>query len=312
MTCHNCQIECKRFGKDRKGNQRFRCRQCAKTFSERPEPMLGTVRVADEKALLILQLLVEGSSIRSIERITGVHRDTIMRVLLQAGAQCQRLLDSRLRGLQVKRLEFDEIFTYVLKKPKRIKRQEDASQIGDQFVYVALDPETKLVVSHRIGKRNRDNTWGFVYDVRKRTVGRPQITSDGFKSYFAAIDYAFGADVDYAYLVKAYGAADPEAGTYNPPRITAVFHQEMFGRPDPLLISTSYVERQNLTMRTFIKRFSRLTLSFSKRLKNLKAAVALHFAWYNFGRVHGSLRVTPAMQAGLTDHIWSLKELIAA
>lgn len=154
-------------------------------------------------------------------------------------------------------------------------------------------------------------TYEFVSDVRARTRGRMQITTDGFKAYFPAIDDAFGADVDYAYLVKTYGTTDPDRSTYSPSRITAIFHQEMFGRPDPELISTSYVERQNLTMRMQMRRFTRLTNAFSKKLENLKAAVALHFAWYNFVRVHSSLRVTPAMEAGLSDHVWTIGELLA-
>ncbi len=201
-----------------------------------------------------------------------------MKLLAEAGKQCQALLDRSLTGVKPTRLEFDEIWTFVRKKQKRIRPNESQMGIGDQFVFVAIDPETKLIVAFRLGKRDHGTTWDFVAEVREKTKGRFQITSDGFRAYFPAIDDAFGADVDYAYLVKAFGSADPENGTYHPPRITAVFHQEMFGRPDPALISTSIVERQNLTMRMQMRRFTRLTNAFSKKLENLKAAVALHFA----------------------------------
>jgi IS1 family transposase len=264
-----------------------------------------------EKKLAVIGGLVEGASIRSVERMTGVHRDTIMRLLVTVGDRCALLLNERMRGLRVQRLEFDEIWTYVAKKQKRVTLG-DPTDCGDQFVFTALDPDSKLVPSFVVGKRSPVTCWTFVNDVRQRTVGRVQITTDGFKSYIPTIDDAFGADVDYAMLVKSYGSAG-ESGSpegYHPPRVVGIFHQIMFGTPDESLISTSYVERQNLTMRMQMRRFTRLTNAFSKKLANLKAALSLYFAWYNFVRIHRTLRVTPAMAAGITATVWPLTSLL--
>ena len=311
MVCHNCESNCKKFGRDRKGLQRYRCRQCGRTVLESHDRPLDEMRLPLEKALLCLQLLLEGMSIRSTSRITDVHKCTILNLLLLAGERCERLLAEKLRGLNCARLEFDEIWTFIQKKQKRV-RFDDAAEFGDAFVFVAIDPVTKLIPAFAVGKRNPQTTWAFVQDVRQRVAGHPQITSDGFKPYARAIDDAFGADVNYATLVKSYGTAEDEPGTYHPSKIVAIFHQIMFGDPDPHHISTSMVERQNLTMRMQMRRFTRLTNAFSKRLPNLKAALALHFAWYNFVRIHSTLRVTPAMEAGLTSHVWTLREVLSA
>ena len=265
-----------------------------------------------EKKLSVISALVEGNSIRSTERMFGVHRDTIMRLLVSTGHHCQSVLNERMCGLRVQRLELDEIWTYVAKKQKRV-RPEENGDFGSQFVFVALDPVTKLVPAFTVGKRTPETTWEFVQDVRRRIVSHVQITSDGFKPYIRAIDDVFGADVDYAMLVKSYGApADDRAGTYHPSSIVGIFHQIMFGDPEPAHICTSFVERQNLTMRMQMRRFTRLTNAFSKKLDNLKAALALHFAWYNFVRIHRSLRVTPAMEGGLTERVWNLADLLPA
>ena len=311
MTCHNCQSQCKKFGRDRRKLQRYRCLQCSRTYLEPHDRPLNEMRLPLAKALLCLQLLLEGMSIRATSRITGVHKCTIFNLLLLAGERCERLLADKLRGLNCARLEFDEIWTFIQKKQKRV-RSGDAAEFGDAFVFVAIDPVTKLIPAFAIGKRNPQTTWAFVQDVRQRVVGHPQITSDGFKPYARAIDDAFGADVHYATLVKSYGASQDEDGTYHPSRIVGIFHQIMFGDPEPGHISTSMVERQNLTMRMQMRRFTRLTNAFSKRLPHLKAALALHFAWYNFVRIHSSLRVTPAMEAGITDHTWELSELLVS
>jgi IS1 family transposase len=265
-----------------------------------------------DKKLAVIAALVEGASIRSIERMTGVHRDTIMRLLVSVGDRCALMLNERMRGLRLHRLEFDEIWTYVAKKQRRVTTADDAAECGDQFVFTALDPDSKLVPSFVVGKRSPVTCWTFVSDVRQRTLGRVQITTDGFKGYIPTIDDAFGADVDYAMLIKTYGSSG-EAGApegYHPPRVIGIFHQIMFGEPDESKISTSYVERQNLTMRMQMRRFTRLTNAFSKKLVNLKAALSLYFAWYNFCRIHRTLRVTPAMAAGVTNTVWHLTNLI--
>jgi len=266
-----------------------------------------------EKAESILKLLVEGMSIRSIERVTGVHRDTIMSLLLLAGERSQKLMDAKMQNLNSRYLEVDEILCYVGKKRRNV-RSGDSPELGDQWVYVAIDAETKLIPSFRIGKRVRPDTWAFLWDLHKRLANRVQLTSDGLNHYTVSVPECFGTDVDFAQLTKMFGDFGQFDGParYSPPRLSGVISKVRQGDPDPDHISTSFVERQNLTMRMQMRRFTRLTNAFSKKLSHLKAAVALHFAWYNFVRIHKSLRVTPAMEAGIADHIWSIGELLGA
>jgi len=213
-----------------------------------------------------------------------------------------------MRGLRCRFLQADEIWTYVGKKERRLEADDNPAELGDQYVFVAMDAETKLVPCFRVGKRNVENTWYFAQDLGERIVGRPQLTTDGWRPYIAAVEDAFGANVDYAMLIKMYGK-DP-AEPYAPAQITSALPVPVTGRPRPQYISTSHIERQNLTIRMQLRRFTRLTNAFSKKLSNLRAALSLHFAWYNFCRVHSSLRVTPAMAAGITDEIWSLEKLL--
>lgn len=267
-----------------------------------------------EKQIQILKALVEGNSIRSTERMTDVHRDTIMRLLVRVGDNCKRLMDKRLRGFHCKLIQVDEIWTFVKKKQKKLKGIEQTDHtIGEQYVFVALDADTKLVPTFAVGKRDSETTLNFLIDLHDRLKGngRIQITSDGFKPYIEAIEHTFGANIDFAQLIKIYGFVDSGRGRYAPPQVTEVISTVVSGNPNPKKISTSYVERQNLTIRMQMRRFTRLTNAFSKKLKNLKAALALHFAWYNFGRIHQTLRVTPAMEAGITDHIWNMDEILA-
>jgi transposase-like protein/IS1 family transposase len=312
MTCHNCQIDCNRFGKHRNGLQRFRCSQCRKTFTEDRQKPLDEMRIPLDKATMILKLLVEGTSVRSIERVTQVHRDTILRLLILAGERCSRLLDEKMRGLKCNFIECDEIWTFCFKKQRRV-RKADPAEFGDQWVFVALDAETKLVPSFCIGKRSAGTTAAFIDDLSQRIENRAQITTDGFRFYVNAIERSFGADVDFAQLVKLYGdyGQHDHAAKYSPSPIIEVISKVRQGNPDAEHISTSYVERQNLTMRMQMRRFTRLTNAFSKKLENLKAAIALHFAYYNFCRVHKTLRVTPCMEAQITDHVWSMAELLS-
>lgn len=314
MTCHNCQSLCRKFGKHRNGLQRYRCNRCRKTFTEDHVRPLTEMRLPMEKAAMILRLLVEGSSIRSIERVTGVHRDTIMRLLLLAGESCARLLDAKIRNLKTRYFQCDEIWSFVFKKRVHV-RQGESAEFGDQWVFVAMDAESKLIASFRIGKRTLDNTQAFMKDLYYRVAEdhRTQITTDGFYFYKQAVPEAFGFETDFAQLTKMfgdYGQFDTPEARYSPPRISGVISKIRMGDPDPEHISTSYVERQNLTMRQQMRRFTRLTLGFSKKLSHMKAAVALHFAWYNLCRVHSSLRCTPAMEVGITDHVWTIPELL--
>jgi len=270
-------------------------------------------RLKRERQIAILSMLVEGNSIRSTERMSGVHRDTIMRLVNRVGEHCLELLDERMTNFHCHLLQVDEIWTFVGKKEQRLNGREKRNpKIGDQYVFVALDAETKLIPAFTVGKRNGKTTHRFVREVKKRLNGngRIQLTTDGFKPYLEAVENAFGADVDYAQLVKMYGAEPPGFGRYAPPRVTEVVSTRINGNPDEQFISTSYVERHNLTMRMQMRRFTRLTNAFSKKLENLKAMLALYFAHYNFVRIHGTLRVTPAMAAGITNRLWTVEDLL--
>jgi len=267
--------------------------------------------LSPEKKLAVVSSLLEGNSVRSTERITGAHRDTICRLLVQVGDHCTELLDAHMRNLRCNYIQCDEIWTYVGKKQKRV-REGDLPEAGDQWVFVAIDPESKLIPVHTVGKRTEETTWYFMQELAQRLATRVQLTTDGFHFYRRQVEDAFGEDVDFAQLVKLYGdfgQHDAES-KYSPNPIMEVISKVRQGDPDPEHICTSHVERQNLTMRMAMRRFTRLTNAFSKKLTNLKAACALHFCHYNFVRVHSSLRVTPAMAAGLTNEIWPLTSLL--
>jgi IS1 family transposase len=220
-----------------------------------------------------------------------------------------------MRNVRAKYIQADEIWTYVGKKDKHV-RVDDPEEFGNQWVFVAMDAETKLVPSYIVGKRTRETTYAFLLDLQKRLVdARFQLTTDGFVFYQRGVEDVFAGQADFAQLVKLFGdfgQFNTSEGRYSPPRITEVISKIRDGQPDPEHICTSHVERQNLTMRMQMRRFTRLTNAFSKKLENLKAACALHFAHYNFCRVHSSLRVTPAMEAGISDHVWTLGELLGA
>jgi len=266
-----------------------------------------------ERKVGVTSVLVEGMSIRSAERMTGIHRDTIMRLGLRTGEACQQLLKDRIRRVYSRRVQVDEIWTYVFKKQARLST-DDAPEMGDQYVFVGMDADTKLVISHLVGKRDASTAYYMIRDLQERLANRVQLTTDGFKPYLEAVESNFGADVDYAMLVKTYGGderANSGPAWYGPAKVVAAMPVPITGRPDMRYVSTSYIERQNLTMRMQMRRFTRLTNAYSKKLANLKAAVALYFAHYNFCRVHSTLKVTPAMEAGITDHVWELEELLA-
>lgn len=263
-----------------------------------------------EKQEMAITALVEGSSIRSVERMTGIHRDTIMRLMVRTGQNCEYLLDEHLRHLSCNYIELDEIWCYVGKKQRHIQKTDNPNEIGDQWVFVAIDAESKLIPSYKIGKRNSATATSFLNDLSGRLDNRVQISSDILSSYVDAVESSFGANVDYGQVVKTYEAEPIGPGRYSPPHVISASRLVIAGNPRQEKISTSYVERQNLTMRMQMRRFTRLTNAFSKKLENLKAAVALHFAHYNFVRIHSSLRVTPAMAAGVTDKLWTISDLI--
>jgi IS1 family transposase len=258
----------------------------------------------------IVNCLVEGNSIRSTERLTNTHRDTVMRLMVQAGEGCRALMDAKMRGLTSNRIEVDEIWSYVGKKQREVTALDNPARVGDQWTFVALDPETKIVPAFLVSKRNRATAEAFMHDLASRLDNRVQLSSDGLSTYVDAVEKAFGANVDYGQAVKIYEAEPVGPGRYSPPKVVQTQRHAISGNPVPALISTSLVERQNLTMRMSMRRFTRLTNAFSKKIENMQAAVALHFAHYNFVRIHKTLRTTPAMAAGVTDRLWSLEELV--
>jgi IS1 family transposase len=247
----------------------------------------------------VIHCLVEGHSIRSTERMVDTHRDTIMRLMVEVGTGCAALANEQMRDLNCRRIQCDEIWSYVGKKQARLTRADNSLQLGDQWTFVAIDADTKLVPAYRVGKRTRSHAISFMTDLSERLSNRVQISSDSLRSYVDAVEQAFGAEVDYGQIVKFYDAEPIGPGRYAPPRVTGVERTVIAGRPEQAHISTSFVERQNLTMRMSMRRFTRLTNAFSKKLENLQAAVALHFAHYNLVRLHKTLRVTPAMAAGV-------------
>jgi len=259
-----------------------------------------------------ISCLTEGVSIRATECLTSVHRDTIMRLGVQVGEGCERLHDGLMRDLQVPLLQFDEIWGYVGKKQRQVQPGE--TDKGDAYTFIALDATNKAIIAYRTGKRNDATTYAFVNDVWERIINRPQITSDGYGPYIGAVAECFGDGADYAQIVKHLAAEHSvqAARRYSQPHVVQVERLDVAGRPDDRHVSTSYVERQNLTLRMQQRRFTRLTNGFSKKLRNHKAAVSLYVAHYNLCRVREAPRITPAMALGFTNHIWTIGELVEA
>jgi IS1 family transposase len=264
-----------------------------------------------DQQIAVISALTEGCSIRSTERLTGIHRDTIMRLSVRVGMGAAKLHDRTMHSLHVARIEMDEVWSYVGKKRRQITAA-DGANVGDQWVFVGLASSAKAIISYRVGKRDAATTLAFVMDLRERTLGQPELSSDAWATYPEAIEAAFGARCHYGQIVKQYAGEPPidAARRYSPGWVVAVGRQSLVGTP--LKISTSYVERSNLTLRMASRRFTRLTNGFSKKLQNHTAAIALFVAHYNLCRVHESLRITPAMALGVTDHVWSIGELIVA
>ena len=264
-----------------------------------------------DKKIAVLAALVEGCSVRSTERLTGVHRDTIIKLLVRVGEGCASILDERMRDLYCVRLELDEIWAFVGKKQRHVSTEDDALRVGDQWTYVAIDSDTKMIPTFLVGKRTAENTNAFVSDVAARLSNRVQISTDGLRMYVDSINAAFGDNVDYAQIVKSYEADATGPGRYSPPKVASTEKTPIFGEPIAEYVSTSYVERSNLSMRMGMRRFTRLTNAFSKKLENHCAAVALYLAHYNFVRTHRTIRMPPALAAGVATHQWELGELLA-
>jgi IS1 family transposase len=262
-----------------------------------------------EEIEAIVRLYVEGCSVRSIERITDTHRDTILRVLVVAAEHCERLFEDRIRQIPVKDVQCDEMWGFVGCKEKR--NVSGDPRCGDPYCLVAIERHTKVILAWHLGRRTERDTAAFTEKPNEATSGEFQITTDAFSGYFQAIHMSLGTRVDYAQLIKVYGTSAEDEHRYSPARVLEVIAKPVWGQPDADRICPSHIERQNLTMRMHIRRLTRLTNAFSKKWDNLKAALAIHLAYYNFCRAHQTPRVTPAMEAGLTSQVWKIAELLA-
>ncbi len=268
--------------------------------------------LSEQKRAQVVSCLIEGNSIRATVRMTGVAKNTITKLLGDLAGACAAYHHAHVRNVKVRRLQADEIWSFVGSKAKNTSVEKKAQGWGDVWTWTAIDADTKLCVSYYIGARDKASARDFMQDIANRVTGRPQITTDAFKAYPNAVEEAFGSEVDYAQLHKIYGtSSDSPEARYSPATCIGCDMKTVSGNPDPKHVSTSYVERQNLSMCMGIRRFTRLTNGFSKKIENHAASVALWFAYYNFSRVHQTLRVTPAMEAGLADHVWTIAELVA-
>ncbi|SEW32167.1 DDE domain-containing protein [Aliiroseovarius sediminilitoris] len=262
---------------------------------------------------LIIRLLVEGNSIRATSRIADVSKNTVNKLLIDAGKACAKYHDEYVRNVKASVIQCDEIWSFTYAKQKNVRTATAAPEgAGDTWTWTAIDSDSKLIVSYMVGGRDSEYAIEFMDDLRDRLANRVQLTTDGHKAYLEAVEGAFGGDVDYAQLIKIYGdmGGKTAARKYSPAECTGIKKRTVEGNPDKALISTSFVERQNLTMRMHMRRFTRLTNGFSKKVENHMHAVALHFMYYNFVKVHQTLRFTPAMAAGLTDRLWDVEDIV--
>jgi transposase-like protein/IS1 family transposase len=326
MVCHNCKATAKKNGKDRKGNQRYRCESYAISFGDYQEKPLDGMYLPIEKVVQCIQQLIEGSSLRSTQRITGIDLNTIMKMLVVVGSKCERFLENRIKDVVVKDVECDELWCFVgMKEKTKGKNQlqwesyEQERSMGDAYTFVGFERNTKLILAWHLGRRTFEDTWAFTKKLDEATADHSfQITTYGFAQYRDTIIHELGhKQIDFAQLIKVYAAPQGDEHRYSPPVVVDMITNVIYGNPDPKRVCTSIVERQNLTIRMQMRRFTRLTNAFSKKRANLKAALALFFAYYNFCRPHSSIKTedvkkrTPAMASGLTDHVWSIQELLA-
>lgn len=264
-----------------------------------------------EKRCQVVSALIEGNSVRATVRMTGVCKDTVLKLLVDLGTICADYHNRHVRNVRSRHVQCDEIWNFCYAKAKNVSEEMKALGAGDVWTWIAMDADTKLGISYLVGKRDADHAFRLMQDLAARIASRFQLTTDGHHVYLNAVEDAFGSEIDYAMLVKVYGANLESETRYTPARIISTQLSVITGNPNPRHISTSYIERQNLTIRMSMRRFTRLTNAFSKKLDNLKHSVALHFMHYNFCRIHQTLRVTPAMEAGIADHPWSLQELVS-
>lgn len=268
-------------------------------------------KLTREERVRVVAALVEGNSIRSTVRMTGIAKNTVVKLLAEIGSVCGEYQHKAIRNLACKRVQCDEIWSFCYAKQRNLPEDKQGVYgYGDVWTWTAIDPDSKLIISYLVGLR--DAEWGktFMHDLKSRLANRVQLTTDGHKVYLVAVEDAFIGDVDYAMLVKLYGKEPAGESRYSPPKCIGCRREAISGRPKRKDVSTSIVERQNLTMRMGMRRFTRLTNGFSKKIQNLEYAVALHFMYYNFCRIHQTLRISPAMAAGMSDRLWDIEDII--
>lgn len=263
-----------------------------------------------QKRTEVIAALVEGCSINATCRMTGVAKNTVLKLLVQVGHACADFQDRVLRNLNCRRVQCDEIWQFCYAKEKNVPADKKGEfGYGDVWTWVAIDADTKLVPSFMLGNRDFKTARIFIDDLKDRLANRIQLTTDGLRAYLSAVENSFGSEIDYAQLIKIYASTQEET-RYSPAQCTGCQQEVIMGNPERKHISTSYVERQNLSMRMHMRRFTRLTNAHSKKIENMACAVALYFMYYNFARIHESLRVTPAMEAGVSDYVWSIQEIV--
>lgn len=314
MIVISCEHEhTKKFGKTSKGTPRLRCLDCGKTFVEETAKPIGDMRISMKQAALVLGMLLEGMSIRATERLTGIHRDTIDDLILVVGGSCQRLLDSKVKGVEVNDVQIDELWSFVGCKEKTRVARGYSEELGDSWTFIGIESTTKLILAHRVGQRDGNTCWSFLMNLKRAVgTGRFQVTTDGLSHYRSSVPYAFGMQVSFAVLIKTY-ASTQETTRYSPAKIQSIDKLPMFGNCDEDRISTSFIERFNLTLRMSNRRHTRLTNAHSKNLAHHVAMQAIFVAFYNFCRKHETLKgQTPAMASGLSESTWTIHQLLEA
>lgn len=311
MILATCQHDTtKPVGKDRKGNQRIRCTLCGKYMVEKGPQPLGDMRISMKDATTALGMLLEGMSIRSVERLTGLHRDTIDDLVLTVGDNCKRFFEEKVRNVPAKDVELDELWSFVAMKEKQRITHGESAEIGDSWTFIALESNTRLVLAYQAGQRDSGTCSRFLHKLNRAASGRFQLSSDGLGAYTLAVPFILGGRVDFAQLIKTY-AANQTTVRYSPAKISSIEKKPRFGNPDEDKICTSHIERLNLTLRMTMRRFTRLTNGHSKSHKHHVAMQSIFFCFYNFCRKNEALgKQTPAMAAGLTSHTWTIKELL--
>jgi transposase-like protein/IS1 family transposase len=311
MFCPVCETSMRRFGRNRNGSQRYRCDDCRTTYTDDATRPHDGRRVAGDKMISCVRMLMEGNSIRGVERLTGVAKRTIIDMVVENGQKCAGFLASTIKNVPVSNIQADEIWGFVRCKEKtRLLREYPENGVGDAYCYTALERHTKLLVAWHLGKRCQEDTQAFAHKLRAATTGSFQLTTDGWLPYRSAIPETFGQSLDYAVIIKDF-VNNPDERRYSPPEIIHITIRIQTGDPERSMISTSHVERHNRTLRMQIRRLTRLTDAHSKKWENHEAALAFFIAYYNFVRVHSTIKTTPAVEAGLTDHVWSMGELLA-